>query len=223
MARLPNALKPDRVLAQSASLRDRFEAAGYTTEFMPSGVDLAKFHTVTADEKATLRRELDLPTDERLFLHVGHFKKGRDVFDLLSLRKFGEVIVIGSPSTGPEADVVDRLRDEGCHVRTHYIERIEQYYQAADVYVFPTRSTVDSIQAPLSVFEAMACGCPVVATDFGGLKDCFAPGDGLNFVENVAAIDTADLTFDSPNPREKVRPYSWDRIAERTVEHYTQL
>ena len=221
--KLPSALRPDMLMAQSASLRDQFDSAGYRTSFLPSGVDLEKFSTVPSETKRELREKLELPVDRRLFLHVGHFKEGRNVMDLTALQEFGEVIVIGSPSTGPEQTIVDQLRSKGCHVVTRYVDAIEEYYQASDVYAFPVRSESHSIQVPLSVFEAMACGCPVVATPFGGLGDCFDQGNGFRFVDRIDGVSESDLTFDDPEPREKVRAYSWDQIAKQTSQIYRQL
>lgn len=223
LERLPAPLRPDRLLTQSESARDQFAQVGYSTEFLPSGVDLEKYHSVPGAERRAIRQDLDLPVDERLFLHVGHFKEGRNVLDLLSLQAFGEVVVIGSPSTGPERKIIERLRTQGCHVRTEYIEDIERYYQAVDTYVFPVRSDGHSIQAPLTVFEAMACGCPVVTTDFGGLSDCFDPGNGFRIVDNIADVTLEQLTFEDPTPRDNVRPYSWDSIIEQTASIYRTL
>lgn len=214
-------LAPDKILAQSAELRRTFHSAGFDTEFVPSGVDLTQFEP--NDDTDALRERLDLPADERILLHVGHCKEGRNVRALTELTEYGRVVVVGSPSTGPEDHLIEDLRSEGCIVRTDYVEQIEEYYNAADVYVFPVLDSTNSIQVPLSVFEAMGCNCPVVATRFGGLTDCFDPGDGLRFVDDVREITSDDLSFERVETREKVSKYSWESIGRTVSDIYEEL
>ena len=221
MKRASALLAPDRLLAQSTAIQHEFEEAGFDTEFVPSGVDLDRY--APQSNVDALRRDLDLPQDERLFLHVGHCKPGRNVRALTHLTEYGEVVIVGSPSTGPQDGLVSALRSAGCIVRTEYVERIERYYNAADVYVFPTTDDGNSIQAPLSVFEAMGCNLPVIATAFGGLTDCFEAGDGLRFVDDVRDVSESDLAFESVDTRTKVSQYAWSSIGEQVLDVYESL
>ncbi len=214
-------LAPDRLVAQSAAVEREFDAAGFDTAFVPSGVDLDRYAPQSNGDE--LRAALDLPQDGRLFLHVGHCKEGRNVRALTHLTEYGDVVVVGSPSTGPQDGVVSELRSAGCIVRTEYIDRIERYYNAADVYVFPTTDDGNSIQAPLSVFEAMGCNLPVIATEFGGLTDCFEAGDGLRFVDDVRSVTEADLEFETVDTRSKVEPYAWSSIGEQVTDVYESV
>lgn len=216
-------LRPSLVYVQSEAERERFDGLGHTTELLPSGVDLQKFTPQGETATAQLRDELGLPTDERVFLHVGHFKRGRGVESLLELQSYGHVVIVGSPSTGPEADLVESLRSAGATVQTEYVPDIEKYYRAADAYVFPVTDEENSIQAPLSVLEAMACDLPVVATRFGGLTDLFEEGDGLRFVSSFDTIQEADLKFETVHTREKVNKYSWDAIVDQVIDSYQRI
>lgn len=218
-------LAPSLVHVQSTANRSVFDGAGYTTEFLPSGVDLSRFDPVDDAERDRLRDELGIPESERVFLHVGHFERDRGVESLLRLQRHGHLVVVGSPSTGCEADVIESLRDAGVTVQTEYVPDVEKYYQAADVYAFPVRNEDNSIQIPLSVFEAMACDIPVVSTRFGGLTDLFEAGDGLRFVDSFDEVDESDLAFDDADvaTREKVSEFSWDAIVDRVVRSYERL
>lgn len=217
-------LRPDRMLVQSGEDESRFRSAGFATEYVPSGVDVDRFHPVDDGERRSLREDLGLDPGVRVFLHVGHFKEGRNLRSLLSLREYGRVVVVGSPSTGPRQTLIEDLRSAGCVVRTDYVPDIERYYQATDWYVFPVTDESNSIRAPLSVLEAMACNVPVLSTRFGGLSDMFEPGDGLVFVGDVSEVDAGTLSPSGPvGTREKVLSYSWESIAERVTEVYQEL
>lgn len=216
-------LEPSLVYVQSSEDRSRFDALDYSTEFLPSGVDLDRFSPVDADERRRLRDELGLPTAERVFLHVGHFERGRGIDSLRTLQEHGHVVVVGSPSTRPERDLIESLRTDGVTVRTEYVPDIEKYYQAADVYAFPVRNGEHSIQTPLSVLEAMACNRPVVSTRFGGLTDLFDEGEGLRFVRSFADLEASDLAFDRVDTRAKVSDYSWDAVVEQVIDTYERL
>lgn len=217
-------VRPDRTLVQSRADEFRFQDAGFTTEYVPSGVDVDRFHPVDDGERRAIRADLGLDPERRVFLHVGHFKEGRNLRSLLPLREHGQVVVVGSPSTGPDRSLIEELREAGCVVRTEYVPTIERYYQAADWYVFPVADESNSIRAPLSVLEAMACDRPVITTRFGGLTDMFDEGDGLVYVSDLAEVDRSTLADRGPvRTREKVSPYSWESIAERVTDVYNEL
>lgn len=217
-------LKPDLMLVQSSKSEQLFQSAGYETAWLPGGVDTEKFHPVSEMRDRALRQELGFPLDERLFLHVGHLKKERNVLELDTLAEFGSVIVIGSPSTKQQTGVIDTLRSQNHHVYTGYIEEIEKYYQATDYYVFPTKGAEHSIEIPLSVLEAMACNKPILTRRFGGLPDLFDEGNGIVYFEELDALTIGDFPDRSQTKtRELVQEYSWNNTAKTAVQHYQRL
>jgi L-malate glycosyltransferase len=67
-------------------------------------------------------------------------------------------------------------------------ERMASYYQAADVCV----SIPSSDSSPRSVWEAMACGCPVVVSDLPWVRELIAPGrDALAVPVDAGAVALA--------------------------------
>lgn len=214
-------LEPDLVAVQSESDLSLFKDYGFTTQFIPNGVDLNKFSPSTKDEKYELRDKFDLPHDEYVFLHVGHFKTGRGIETLQRFLDWGEVVIVGSPSTDPDAILKEDLQRAGVRVFDDYFPAIEEFYQASDMYVFPTVNENNSIQMPVSVLEAMACDLPVISTKYGGIYDQFKNEDSIMFVDDIRNINKREIeTMMQKNTRRIAEEYSFDAIAQKYNEIY---
>ena len=96
-----------------------------------------------------------------VFLHVGHAKAGRNLRSLEPLSDFGLLIVVLSPLFSEEPNALP----EGPNVQIvrGKTDRISAFYRASNVYVFPTHLDTEVIGIPMSIFEALANGIPVVA------------------------------------------------------------
>lgn len=207
----------DVVLAESQASARVFRSMGCRTVVLPPAVDLAAFHPVDAERKSWLRSHYGFGADERIVLHVGHLKAERNVLALTRLAKAGlRTVLVASTHTRADPEVLLRLQRASVIVVSEFISHIEHYYQLSDCYCFPVHHADEAIDAPLSVFEAMACNLPVVTTPFGGLPDWFSDGGGLRFVHRdkdlpeavrgaiaEPAIDTAQM----------VASFSWHRCA----------
>ena len=164
-------LQPDLVLTQSAHWEQLFKAAGCRNlQFVPNGVDTARFKPATPDEKRALRQKYELSPDAFIVLHVGNTRTVRQLDVLPRLRQAGcEVIVVSSTTIRGDGEMDDRLTQAGCRIWNHYIEAVEEVYALADCYVFPLAQGVGAIEHPLSVIEAMATNLPVITRRFGAL------------------------------------------------------
>lgn len=97
-----------------------------------------------------------------VFLHVGHPTAGRNLTALQALGSEASVLCLvlsdfsafedGAVPVGP-----------GIHSVTGYQPDLALFYLAADVLVFPTVDSRAVVGTPLSIFEALANGTPVVA------------------------------------------------------------
>lgn len=222
-------LRPEVLLVQSPADEARYTEFGFNTRLLPlCGVDLEKFSPVSAARRRQLRRELRLPQNDPVFLHVGPLTRERNLTVLVPFTERGKLLVVSSPGTDTDPTVVDHLRESGCLVRIEYRPDVEKYFQAADVYLFPVEREDASIRIPLTVLEAMACNLPVVTTRYGGIPGLFDEGGGLRYTSfgseaaYQAAVDygTMRRPTERLSLRERVRNQSWSAITDRLLDLY---
>ncbi len=225
--RFVHLFKPDLMLVQSRNTEKMFRDKKFNTKFFPlSGVETERFTPVSENTKNTLREKYNINKDAFVVLHVGHIKEGRNIQILKKVQeeKGNQVIIVGSTSAGLEASLHQDLKKNGCILFSDYVENINEIYALSDCYIFPVIDRYNSIEMPLSVLEAMACGIPVITTRFGALPQIFNEGDGLFFVENETDIKIILQKIKKNNfeirTREKVLLYSWENIAKRLEEIY---
>jgi glycosyltransferase involved in cell wall biosynthesis len=218
-------IRPDVVCVQSPQNGDYLRSLGCVVRLVPSGVETSRFRPVDATTRDQLRHKYGFKPHKPVALHVGHLTEGRGIHVLVRIaeRMRSQVVLVASTSTPQEERLASELRTAGVRVITDYIPNIEELYQAADCYVFPVQSTNNAIEAPLSVFEALACGLPVVATPFAGLPQFFpdAASHGIHFVNSPDELIRA-VEHWSHQPQEVATgrpfPYSWDVVAQQVIE-----
>ncbi len=212
-------LKPDLILTASTKEQQDLARMGCTVRFVPLGVNIDKFTPVDSDRKGELRAKYGVGKEDFIALHVGHMNQGRNIRALEQIQDSGnQVLIIGSTFFPHDAALIRDLEAHGIRFLTGYIDHIEEIYQLADCYVFPTLSERACISQPLSMLEAMACNLPVVSTKFGGVPDLFPDEEGgLLYVDSTSEL-AAKVSYIreafrhiSPRTREMVAQYSWDR------------
>ncbi len=216
--------RPDRVFAFGPEVESQAAALEIPCQRLQGGVDLSRFRPFEEHGRADLRRSLGLPLSAFIVLHVGHLKPGRGVGALKGVQALEGVqaLLIASTSTEPDAGTRRDLQSAGVRVLDQHQERIEEFYRAADAYLFPVSSATDSIELPLSVLEAMACNLPIITTPFGGLPSLLAGvRTGVTFVDSESAIPRAVVECMRERPRPDLRglvdSLSWDAMADRIL------
>lgn len=192
------------VVASSRLMKECFEDLGVTTriEIIPNGVDLSRFRSArTPDERDRLRAGLGVGPADPLILFVGGISPRKRVDLLLEMWGIvgpsarGAHLVLVGPRRDLERPELDGFRRRlealrtasGASDRVHFVgavENIEEYYRAADIFVFASRREgMGNV-----VLEAMATGLPVVLTPYLGLpSELGAPGREYVMVEPEAA------------------------------------
>lgn len=204
---------------------------------IPNGVDANRFHPrLRGIYRERVRREIGLSDRDLavLFVASGNFEN-RGLPNLLAAaarRPEGRVklIVAGGDRLGPHRAQAHRLGIKDRVIFLPFTERLEELHTGADALVFPScYDTFGSV--PL---EAMASGLPVIVTASCGMSELITDGeDGLILKDpaDVEALGAALMHLSDGALRERLgrkarqtaERYTWDRVAERTLEVYTTL
>lgn len=120
---------------------------------------------LTEKEKKAYRIKLNI-SENKILLSVGQFiyRKGFDLL-LKSAESIPEDIGIYIIGGKPKEEYISIVQEKGLH-NVHFLDfmsksSLNEYYKAADVFVFPTREDIWG----LVVNEALAQGLPVISTD----------------------------------------------------------
>ena len=168
--------------------------------------------------------------------YAGHLYpwKGPDVL-LAALERLpgARALIVGGLAGEPDLDRIRALADRVAPGRVTFAGQVEpprvaRLLRQADVLVLPnTPGRVSaSYTSPLKLFEYMASGRPIVASDLPALREILRPDVNAVLVEAGSAealaaglsrvLGDADLASRlAARAREDVREWTWDRRAER--------
>jgi glycosyltransferase involved in cell wall biosynthesis len=140
-----------------------------------------------------LRNELHLPRDATLLVTVRDLEQRMGIETLLAaladLNKGQRTFCVIGGSGPLRSFLEERASRLGIRSHVHFAGHIPEkklplYYQAADLFVLPTRSHEGF---GLVTVEALACGTPVVATPAGATPEILAPLDNRLLAEDTGA------------------------------------
>lgn len=141
-------------------------------EVIHNGIQPERFERGDLPDAATVRRELNLPTDRPLIVHVGGLRPVKDhgtaVAALQHLHRQGCPAVLALVGDGPERQAIIRQAEQRgvgeSLILLGWRDDVERLWRAADVALNCSLSEGVSV----ALLEAMAAGRAVVATDVGG-------------------------------------------------------
>jgi len=186
-------------------------------------------------------KELGISEQQKVILYVGSEEPRKNLGMILEAMPLiqkdipGVVLLkVGSPGMGGSRQETLRMIKK-LHIEDRVIftgdvseEMLAKYYNAADLFVFP--SLYEGFGLP--VIEAMACGCPVVASNTSSIPEVagdaavlVSPGEHGLFAERIV-----NLCFDG-SVRERYQEkgiiqasrYSWDEASEKIILLYRSM
>lgn len=211
---------------------------------IPPGVDVHSFRPLKPGERKV---KTDLPHRYIFCLSRVDANKGHDLllnaFDLVR-KKIPDVhLVIGGGSSKPqqrELEVLATMRkiiaEKDMHGRVRIFGYVPDkllvpFYQQAELFALP------SIFEPfgMTALEAMACGRPVVASKFGGIRDVISTGENGLLTDPCKAREFADAMMRLLKNRQMAESmgeagrkaiherFSWEAIAEKHIAFYEKF
>ena len=200
----------DFVIFKSESLASFVKGITNKSRILPNGVNLERFRPI---DKVMARAFLNLSPSKSIVLWIGN--KNRAVK--------GYSIAVAA---------IDKLRLcftdlEFLQVNDVSNEILPYYYNAADVFLLSSLSE----GSPNVVKEAMACNCPVVATDVGDIRKLFNSSKGCKISNSFAPEELSKLveevlrSGEKSNGLARIRSLRLDSksVAEELLSIYSQI
>lgn len=205
------------IIALSRESYDFYTAEIGKAKYLKTGVCVNQFVPVNAEKKEALRNKYGVVPNKKVLLHVGHLKKGRNIDKLLNVGDDYHVFLVVSSVTEKERDEYLRVNlnaRPNTTIIDSYLEKVEEIYQMADVYLFPVQESMNCIDIPLSVLEAAACNIPIITTDYGEIKE-FINEPGFCFLDELDGFSLEQAinkvaSIKNCNNRNAVMDYDWE-------------
>lgn len=197
------------------------------------------FERVTDSQALTrCKEQYDLP--DRFILFVGKIYPGKNFGNIV--RAFSKIsdraqhklslVSVGDMRWRYKSEL-QLIKNLGLQDKVHFTGWVDQHdlptiYSLADCFLFP--SYYEGFGIPL--LEAMACGCPVVTASTGSCPEIGAaaaryadPTDPEQIADKVLEVlsDGALRQEMIRLGRERVKDFSWDLAAEKTIDVFRQI
>jgi len=190
-------------------------------------VDVDQFRLSISKEDA--RKKVGLPGDKKIVLYAGHLYEYTGVSNLLGSFKDVNPSVLCVVVGGTETDII-RLKNKcGDFDNVKIIgkkphKEIPLYLKSADILVMPYSGKTEitkKFMSPLKLFEYMASGRPIIASDLPSIREIlneeisffFEPDNPKNLADTInrALNDYENSEKIAQKALTESKKYSWDK------------
>lgn len=226
--------RADRVVTITQSmvdiLKDEYKVPENKTVLVADGIDLEQFDLKISQKDARIK--LGLPLNKEIILYSGSVGfygwKGEDVF-IDAAKYFNDeyiFVVLGGSKEDAEKATGGNISENVMCVGRKPHSLVPLYLKASDILVLPNKSGnkwSDELTSPLKLFEYMASGVPVVASDLKSIREVLntsnslliEPNDPIALSDGIKMI-ISDRVLSSniaQKARKDVEKYQWkDRV-----------
>lgn len=194
---------------------------------IPAGVDLEKFNPQV--DSSPIRKKYGVKKDDILLFFMGwiyDFSGMKEVAESLSITS-NENIKLMIVGEGDLYKPLLKMKSEN-NLKEKLIltgkipfEEIPKHIAAADICLLPAykNETMMNI-VPIKIYEYMAMGKPVIATNLPGIQKEFGLNNGINYIENSSDVleksiwlsETNGLEAEGEKACSYVHDLNWDSI-----------
>lgn len=196
----------ETMMVATPGLVSELKERGFTNmKLWARGVDLEQF-------KPGDRSLLD-NYERPVFLYVGRLAVEKSIEDFLEADLPGTKVIVGD---GPQREELEAKYKDAVFTGPKYGDELTKYYQASDVFVFPSRTDTFG----LVNVEALACGVPVAAYPVRGpleILDGAPAGCGSMDEDLTKACLTAYENRDPKACREWAENFSWEAASRQFI------
>ncbi len=195
------------------------------------GYDKNLFHPLM-DHEAMKKFLTERQISEPYLLYIGRLEKKKNIKNLIEAfleasteNEKLKLVLVGGPGYGYEefSELILRHQNRIIHLPHLTPKEISYLYSGALSFIFP--SWYEGFGLPL--LEAMACGCPVLASSTSSIPEVageaaayFRPGDKIGMVTAIKKIVTDSHLRQELIGRGwvRVKSFSWQRCAKETYQ-----
>ncbi len=193
----------------------------------PNGVDLSEYSQIINREE--IRRKYNLPIDKIIIMYVGHLYAWKGIDVIIEAAKFSENNNVFVFVGGTKKDI-DKYKMKVSEEKIGNIiflghkkkEEISALQMSANVLLLPNiaiNKESEKYTSPIKMFEYLASGVPIVASDLPSIREVlneknsllFIAGDANALNNEIIKIVNKKINIDSLTKQAKidVQKYSW--------------
>lgn len=214
----------------------RFRVPAERVLVAPNGVDLSDYQG-SVDARGA-RQMLGIETQKKIVLYTGQLLHWKGVDTLLSAAKFlpsnVSVYIVGGSKHEVDA-LRGRYRAENVvFVGQRPHKEMSHWQRAADVLVLPNTKKehiATHYTSPIKLFEYMASGTPIVASDLPSIREIaddtavvfFEADDSRSLAQSIQSVfeNPEEAHERAARAKAAVAQYTWDARAERIISFVT--